>query len=103
MCFLGTLLTSRPPTIGVNMKNVVGPRIRSARYRGTRKVTQEELAARLQAAGMDIDRTAIAKIEAGRRPITDIEIIGICKALGIPVVSLFTEEGDPPGSRSSPT
>ena len=37
-------------------------------------------------------RTAISKIEAGRRPVTDMEIIAICKALGINVPTLFPEQ-----------
>ena len=74
------------------MKNVVGTRIREARYRSGPKVTQEQLAARLQSLGVAIDRTAISKIEAGKRPVTDIEIITICKALGIKVAMLFEEE-----------
>jgi len=73
------------------MKNFVGPRIREARYRHGQKVTQEELAARLQTLGLGLDRTAISKIEAGTRPVTDIEIVAICKALDMGVDALFTE------------
>ena len=71
------------------MKNVVGPKIREARYSSGRKVTQQELAARLQALGMDIDRTAISKIEADKRPVTDLEIVAIAKALGVKITELF--------------
>ena len=73
------------------MRNVVGPRIREARHRSGRRITQEQLAARLQSLGIDIDRTAISKIEAGKRPVTDMEIIAICDALGIKVATLFGE------------
>ena len=71
------------------MRNVVGPKIRNARYRPGHKVTQEQLAARLQSQGINMDRTAISKIESGRRPVTDIEILGFCRALGIKVAELF--------------
>ncbi len=54
-----------------------------------------ELAARLQSLGVDIDRTAISKIEGGRRLITDVEIIAVCQALGIGVASLFAEFAGP--------
>ena len=74
------------------MKNAVGPRIREARYRSGGKVTQRELAARLQTLGVDLDRTAISKIEAGTRPVTDMEIVAICQALGVRVASLFLED-----------
>ncbi len=54
-------------------------------------MTQEQLAARLQTLGLSLDRTAISKIEVGRRPVTDIEIVAICKALSIDVTTLFPE------------
>ena len=73
------------------MRNVVGPRIREARRSLSQRVTQEELAARLQALGMELDRSAISKMETGKRPITDVEIVAICRVLGIDVASLFVE------------
>ncbi len=54
-------------------------------------MTQEQLAARLQTLGLALDRTAISKIEGGRRPVTDIEIVAICRALSIDVAALFPE------------
>ena len=65
------------------MRNIAGPRIREARYRAGKKVTQHELAARLQSTGVDVGRTAISKIEAGRRPVSDVEVVAICKALDV--------------------
>ena len=74
------------------MPNVVGSRIREARYRGGAKVTQLQLAARLQTLGIDIGRTAISKIEAGRRPVTDSEVAAICKALDVSAQWLFGDD-----------
>lgn len=74
------------------MRNVVGRRIRALRRAQSPKVTQEELAARLQSLGVNIDRTAIAKIETGRRPVTDTEIVAICKVLRVKVAALFAGE-----------
>ena len=74
------------------MSNVVGSRIREARYWAGRKVTQLQLAARLQTLGVDIGRTAISKIEAGRRPVTDSELAAICKALDVSVQWLFGDD-----------
>ena len=71
------------------MKNVVGPKIREARYAGGQRVSQEELAARLQTLGIELDHTAISKMESGKRPVSDMEIIAISKALGVKVESLF--------------
>lgn len=70
-------------------KNVVGPRIREARNRADRKISQVELAARLQAAGIDLDPSAISRIENQDRLITDVEVVAICEALGVAVESLF--------------
>ena len=73
------------------MKNVVGPRIRDARLGARRKVSQAELAARLQAMGVELDQTAISRIENGERQVTDVEVLAICRALGVTVGSLFTD------------
>ena len=75
------------------MKNVVGPRIRELRRQGSRTTTQEELVARLQAAGIDIDQSALSRIENGERQVTDIEILGICGALGVGVEEMFAGHG----------
>ena len=37
-------------------------------------ISQRELAARLQIRGLDIDKNAIQRIEAGKRFVTDIEL-----------------------------
>ena len=71
------------------MKNIVGARIRASRLRRGRRVTQDELAARVQALGVDIDQTAISRIESGERQVTDVEILGICQALDVEVGELF--------------
>jgi transcriptional regulator with XRE-family HTH domain len=41
--------------------------------------------------GLKMERTGIAKVESGRRPVSDIEIIAIAKVLKIPISSLFTD------------
>ena len=43
------------------------------------------LAARLQVLGLDIDRTAISKIETGDRVLRDFEIILFAEALKVPI------------------
>lgn len=84
------------------MKNVVGPHIRDARLRVSRKVSQEELAARLQAMGVQLDQTAVSRIENGERQVTDVELLAICRALGIEVGTLFTDRDLPAESQRSP-
>lgn len=68
-------------------KNVVGLRIKAARKDAG--MSQSKLAAELQLQGIKIDRTIIAKLESGKRPVSDIEIIKIAKILKVSVPSLF--------------
>jgi len=70
-------------------KNVVGFRVRKAREE--LKITQAELAARLQVSGIKIDRPAISKLETGNRPVTDIEIVAIARILKVPISWLVEE------------
>jgi len=53
-----------------------------------------ELAARLQLLGITIDRSAIAKLETGRRPVSDIEVAAIAKVLKVPIPWLFEESNN---------
>ena len=52
-------------------------------------MSQMKLAAELQLQGTKIDRSTIAKLESGKRPVSDIEIIKIAKILKVSVSSLF--------------
>ena len=52
--------------------NLVGPAIRKARLAA--KLTQGDLAARLQVRGMKIDRAGVAKIELKLRQVSDVEL-----------------------------
>lgn len=58
----------------------VGKNIREIRK--AKELTQDELAARLQVLECDISRTAVAKIETGKRHIYLYELYAISKALG---------------------
>ena len=71
------------------MKNLVGKRVREARNNKSPKITQEQLATKLQMQDWNIDRGGIAKIEAGIRQITDIELVKIAKALNVSITWLL--------------
>lgn len=60
--------------------NVCGKTI--AVFRKEMKISQRELADRLQIAGLDIDKNAVQRMESGQRFITDIELIAISQVLG---------------------
>lgn len=50
-----------------------------AQYRKEMNKSQRQLADMLQIAGLDIDKNAIQRIEAGKRFVTDIEIVFFAK------------------------
>jgi transcriptional regulator with XRE-family HTH domain len=79
----------RTPLKKTRAKNVVGPSIKRIRAAAEPKVSQQDLAGRLAALGVQIDRSAIARLERGDRFIRDFEIIGIAAALRVPLVQLF--------------
>lgn len=72
--------------------NICGCRV--ARYRTEMKISQRELADRLQLVGLDMDKNAIQRIEAGKRFVTDIEIIGLSQVLGKSVTDLLVESNN---------
>ena len=53
--------------------NVCGVNI--TKFRKQMRISQRELADNLQILGLDIDKNAIQRIEAGKRFVTDIELI----------------------------
>lgn len=69
--------------------NCIGPKIKELRLKAVPKITQEDLAGRLAAQGILINRTAIAKIESRKRTLSDFEIIAIAKALKTPIEQLM--------------
>lgn len=67
----------------------IGNRIR--RFRESKPMTQEQLAAKLQVMGCDITRSAIAKIEVGQRHIYPNELKLIKEILNVSFDDLFYE------------
>ena len=47
------------------------------------KISQEELAAKLQVAGVNIERDSVSRIEIGTRFVADYELLVLCKILGV--------------------
>lgn len=72
--------------------NICGEQV--AKYRKAMKKSQRELADELQLMGLDVDKNAIQRIEAGKRFVTDIELVYLCKVLGITLEELvFGNQG----------
>ena len=68
--------------------NICGRNV--ARIRKQMKISQRELADRLQLFGLDVDKNAIQRIEAGKRFVTDIELLALSKVLEISFDELCT-------------
>ncbi len=59
--------------------NLIGERL--AEKRKEMRLSQKKFADRLQLLGLDVDKNAIQRIECGKRFVTDIELVYICRAL----------------------
>ena len=71
------------------LNNICGKNV--ARIRKEMKISQRELADRMQLVGIDIDKNAIQRIECGKRFVTDIEIIGLARVLSVTFEELLTD------------
>jgi transcriptional regulator with XRE-family HTH domain len=75
----------------MSARNIIGSRIRLAREKANPRITQVDLAARLQTLGLQVDQAAISRIESGTHEVTDIEASIIAKSLGVTIGWLFGE------------
>ena len=64
-----------------NNKNIVSLRLKQARKE--KRLSQSELAAKLQLCNINIDQQMISKIEKNERQVTDYELACLCKCLDI--------------------
>lgn len=69
-------------------RNCIGSQMRDLRK--ARELTQEELAAKLQLAGLhSLDRVAVAKIETQIRSVFDYEMAIIAQVMGVEMAELM--------------
>ena len=71
------------------LNNVCGKNI--AKFRMKLKLSQRQLADKMQLVGIDIDKNAIQRIECGKRFVTDIEVIAFAKIFDITFEELLLE------------
>ena len=71
-------------------KNICGDRKHEARTR--QRMTQQELAARMQIEGVTLERDSISRVEIGTRFVTDYEVVIFAKVLGVATSWLLGEE-----------
>ena len=67
--------------------NICG--INVAKLRKALKISQRELADRLQVINLDIDKNAVQRIESGERFVTDIEIIALSRCFNVTINNLL--------------
>ena len=76
----------------MNTRNIVGKQVYKARKAAAPPITQTDLIARLQISGIVIDQSTLSKIENGQRPVTDVEVIALAKALKVSPAWLLGEK-----------
>ena len=69
--------------------NICGKKVALLRKRA--KKSQRQLADLLQLSGLDVDKNAIQRIEAGKRFVTDIELKHLAKVLDVQYADLLDE------------
>lgn len=75
--------------------NVVGHKIRAARFMHNPPMDQKDLMAKLQVEGLNISQPVLSNIERGKRPVYDIELKTFAKILGVSVSWLLGETDIP--------
>ncbi len=70
--------------------NASGSIIRELRERAG--MSQEELAAKLQLAGLSLNQKTISRIETGDRVVPDFELIFFSEVLSVPICKLLDKE-----------
>ena len=73
---------------GKNM-NMIGHNVRKLRLK--KGMSQQMLSNKLETLAIYICRGSISRIEDKQRTVTDMELYGLAKVLGVPIQSLFEE------------
>lgn len=70
--------------------NASGSIIRQLREKAD--LSQEELAARLQLAGLNLNQKAVSRIETGDRVVPDFELLYFSEVLNVPICKLLDKD-----------
>ena len=70
-------------------KNMIGRKIYELRTK--KKMSQQTLSDKLETEAVYICRGSVSRIEDGQRTVTDIELYGLAKVLGVPIEKLFED------------
>ncbi len=75
-----------------NEMNLIGENVRILRKR--KHMSQQTLSNKLELLGVYVCRGSVSRIEDKSRTVTDIELYGIAKVLGVGIEELFETEND---------
>ena len=78
------------PTSLSGKKNLISKKL--IQLRKQKKLSQRDLAGKLQLAGYDMDKNVITRIETGQRYVTDIELCALSKILNVRIDELIEED-----------
>lgn len=78
------------PTSLSGKKNLISKKL--IQLRKQKKLSQRDLAGKLQLAGYDMDKNVITRIETGQRYVTDIELCALSKILNVRIEDLIEED-----------
>lgn len=78
------------PRSKTGCKNLISDKL--VQLRKEQKLSQRDLAQKLQLAGYDIDKNVITRIETNKRYVTDIELKALCEVLRVTYNKLIDEE-----------
>ena len=70
-------------------KNMIGRKVYELRTK--KKMSQQTLSDKLETEAVYICRGSVSRIEDGQRTVTDIELYGLAKVLGVPIEELFED------------
>lgn len=70
-------------------KNLCGDRVREARQK--KRMSQSDLAARLQINGIILERDSISRIESGTRFVADYELLVLSEVLNVELSWLLSQ------------
>ena len=73
-------------------KNICGNQIRLARVK--KRLSQSDLAAKMQVEGVILERDSISRIESGTRFVTDYELLTLAKVLNTDIGRLLSCDDD---------
>lgn len=72
--------------------NMIGGRLKALRKE--KKMSQQEVSDKLETIAIYICRGSISRIEDKQRTVTDIELYGLAKILGVSIADLFELDED---------